>query len=65
MARFESKTKPEDPAVTGAIDKLRFNVAIAHIYELANVLSAGLNTAGETPAPDMRFALREAAAASV
>jgi leucyl-tRNA synthetase len=48
-------------AVTGAIDKLRFNVAIAHIYELANVLSAGLNAAGETPAPDMQFALREAA----
>jgi len=48
-------------AVTGAIDKLRFNVAIAHIYELANALSAGLNAAGETPAPDLRFALREAA----
>jgi leucyl-tRNA synthetase len=48
-------------AVTGAIDKLRFNVAIAHIYELANALSAGLNAAGENPGPDMRFALREGA----
>ncbi len=48
-------------AVTAAIDKLRFNVAIAQIYELANALSAALNVAGETPAPDMRFALREAA----
>ncbi len=48
-------------AVTGAIDKLRFNVAIAHIYELANALSAGLNAAGDKPAPDMRAALREAA----
>ena len=48
-------------AVTGAIDKLRFNVAIAHIYELANALSGGLNAASEKPAPDIRFALREAA----
>jgi leucyl-tRNA synthetase len=48
-------------AVTAAIDKLRFNVAIAQIYELANALSAGLNAAGEKPAQDMRFALREAA----
>jgi leucyl-tRNA synthetase len=48
-------------AVTAAIDKLRFNVAIAHIYELANALSAGLNAAGAEPSPDMRFALREAA----
>jgi leucyl-tRNA synthetase len=48
-------------AVTTAIDKLRFNVAIANIYELANALSAALNAAGDKPAPDMRFALREAA----
>jgi leucyl-tRNA synthetase len=48
-------------AVTAAIDKLRFNVAIAHIYELANALSAALNAAGENPAQDTRFALREAA----
>jgi leucyl-tRNA synthetase len=48
-------------AVTAAIDKLRFNVAIAQIYELANALSAGLNAAGDGPAQDMRLALREAA----
>jgi len=48
-------------AVTAAIDKLRFNVAIAQIYELTNALSAGLNAASEKPAQDMRFALREAA----
>ena len=38
-------------SVTAAIDKLRFNVAIAHIYELANALSAALNAAGEKPGP--------------
>ncbi len=48
-------------AVTSAIDKLRFNVAIANIYELANALSAALQDAGAAPPPDVRFALREAA----
>ena len=48
-------------AVTAAIDKLRFNVAIAHIYELANALSAALNAAGENPARTCDSALREAA----
>jgi leucyl-tRNA synthetase len=48
-------------AVTAAIEKLRFNVAIAHIYELANAVSAGLQAAGAKPSEDMRFALREAA----
>jgi leucyl-tRNA synthetase len=48
-------------AVTAAIEKLRFNVAIAQIYELANALSAALQKAGAEPAPDFRFALREAA----
>jgi leucyl-tRNA synthetase len=47
--------------VTAAIDKLRFNVAIANIYELSNALSAALNAAGDKPAPDMTFAIREAA----
>jgi leucyl-tRNA synthetase len=47
-------------AVTAAIDKLRFNVAIAHIYEFANALSAALQGA-DSPSPGMRFALREAA----
>ena len=48
-------------AVTAAVEKLRFNVAIAHIYEFANALSAGLHAAGAQPGSDMRFALREAA----
>ena len=48
-------------AVTGAIDKLRFNAAVAHIYELANVLSSGLQTVGPHPSPDLGYALREAA----
>jgi len=47
--------------VTVAIDKLRFNTAVAQIYELANALSAGLQAAGEQPKDDLRFALREAA----
>jgi leucyl-tRNA synthetase len=47
--------------VTSAIDKLRFNTAVAQIYELANALSAGLQAAGEQPKDDLRFALREAA----
>jgi leucyl-tRNA synthetase len=48
-------------AVTGAIEKLRFNAAVAHIYELANALSSGLQSAGPHPAPDMAYAVREAA----
>ncbi len=48
-------------AVTAAIDKLRFNTAVAHIYELANALSSGLQTAGPQPSADMAYALREAA----
>ncbi|MGD9501116.1 MAG: leucine--tRNA ligase, partial [Methyloceanibacter sp.] len=48
-------------AVTAAIEKLRFNTAVAQIYELANALSSGLQAAGAQPAPDMAYALREAA----
>jgi leucyl-tRNA synthetase len=48
-------------AVTTAIEKLRFNTAVAQIYELANALSAALQAAGTQPGDDMRFALREAA----
>jgi len=47
--------------VTGAIEKLRFNAAVAHIYELANALSFCLQNAGPQPSPDLAFALREAA----
>ena len=48
-------------AVTSAIEKLRFNAAVAHIYELANALSSGLQTSGPHPGADMAYALREAA----
>ena len=47
--------------VTGAIERLRFNTAVAHIYELANALSSSLQDAGPQPAADMAYALREAA----
>jgi leucyl-tRNA synthetase len=48
-------------AVTGAIEKLRFNTAVAQIYELANALSACLQTAGPHLQPDTAYAVREAA----
>jgi leucyl-tRNA synthetase len=48
-------------AVTGAIEKLRFNSAVANIYELANALSSSVQTAGSHPSPDLAYALREAA----
>jgi leucyl-tRNA synthetase len=48
-------------AVTSAIEKLRFNAAVAHIYELANALSHGLQNGGPHPTPDLAYALREAA----
>jgi leucyl-tRNA synthetase len=47
--------------VTAAIEKLRFNAAVAQIYELANALSSGLQSAGTQPSLDMAYALREAA----
>ncbi|MGH6865930.1 MAG: leucine--tRNA ligase [Methyloceanibacter sp.] len=48
-------------AVTSAIERLRFNTAVAQIYELANALSQVLQSVPEPPAADLRFALREAA----
>ncbi len=48
-------------AVTLAIEKLRFNSAVAQIYELANALSAALQASGAKPLNDMAFSLREAA----
>jgi leucyl-tRNA synthetase len=47
--------------VTGAIEKLRFNTAVAQIYELANALSAALQASAKQPEDDLEFALREAA----
>ena len=48
-------------AVTGCIEKLRFNTAVAQIYELCSTLATALQQSGPNPAADMRFALRESA----
>jgi leucyl-tRNA synthetase len=48
-------------AVTLAIEKLRFNSAVAQIYELTNALSAALQASGAKPLNDIAFSLREAA----
>jgi leucyl-tRNA synthetase len=45
--------------VTDAIEKLHFNVAVAHIYEFANALGAALAHPAATA--DFAFAVREAA----
>ena len=49
--------------VSDAIEKLHFNVAVAHIYEFAGALQTALG--GVTPnaqvAPDLAWAIREAA----
>jgi leucyl-tRNA synthetase len=47
--------------VSEDIEKLRFNRCIAHIYEFANTLQATLVTAQAAAAPDLAFAVREAA----
>ncbi len=47
--------------VSEDIEKLRFNRCIAHIYEFTNVLQATLAEAGATPAPDLAWAVHEAA----
>jgi leucyl-tRNA synthetase len=48
--------------VTDAVEKLHFNVCVAHIYEFANTLTAAIGDI-EDPgvAPDMRWAMGEAA----
>jgi len=50
-------------AVTGAVERLRFNSAVAQIYELASALSSGLQAKSSANAPDegLIFAIREAA----
>ena len=47
-------------AVGRSIEGLRFNVAVAQIYELTNVFHASFNKAGHAPSPDLAWALREA-----
>ena len=48
--------------VGDAVEKLHFNVCVAHIYEFANALTVAIGDIDETAvAPDMRWAMREAA----
>ncbi|MGD0026346.1 MAG: class I tRNA ligase family protein, partial [Xanthobacteraceae bacterium] len=53
--------------VTEDVEKLHFNVCVAHIYEFANTLTAAINDIAEHDAaaagvaPDMAWAMREAA----
>jgi leucyl-tRNA synthetase len=47
--------------VSEDIEKLRFNRCVAHIYEFTNVLQATLADAGGAPAPDLAWAVHEAA----
>jgi leucyl-tRNA synthetase len=48
--------------VSDAVEKLHFNVCVAHIYEFANSLTAAIGAIEEAAiAPDLRWAMREAA----
>jgi leucyl-tRNA synthetase len=47
--------------VSGDIERLRFNVCIAHIYEFARALEAVVANSPEPAGPDLKFAAREAA----
>ena len=47
-------------SVSEDIEKLRFNRAVAHIYEFANALQAALGDASARAEPDLAYAVREA-----
>ncbi len=47
--------------VSDAVEKLHFNVCVAHIYEFANALSGSIGAVETAPTPDYRWAAREAA----
>jgi leucyl-tRNA synthetase len=47
--------------VTDAIEKLHFNVCVAHIYECANALSDAIGEMDQAPPPDFAWAIGEAA----
>jgi leucyl-tRNA synthetase len=47
--------------VSDAIEKLHFNVCVAHLYEFANALSGSIGAVEATPTPDYRWAVKEAA----
>jgi leucyl-tRNA synthetase len=46
--------------VSEDVERLRFNVCVAHIYELANAFQASLGSLETEPAADYRWAVREA-----
>jgi leucyl-tRNA synthetase len=46
--------------VSEDIERLRFNVCVAHIYELANAFQASLGSLEGEPVADYRWAVREA-----
>jgi leucyl-tRNA synthetase len=46
--------------VSEDVERLRFNVCVAHIYELANAFQASLGDLETEPAADYRWAVREA-----
>jgi leucyl-tRNA synthetase len=47
--------------VSEDVERLRFNVCVAHIYEFARSLQAVVTDAPKPVAPDLKFAVREAA----
>jgi leucyl-tRNA synthetase len=47
--------------VSDAIEKLHFNVGVAHLYEFANSLSDAIGNVEKSPSPDFAWAMREAA----
>jgi leucyl-tRNA synthetase len=47
--------------VSDAIEKLHFNVCVAHIYEFANAFSASIGNVETAPDADYRWVVREAA----
>jgi leucyl-tRNA synthetase len=47
--------------VSGNIDRLRFNVCVAHIYVFARALEALVANSSGPASPDLKFAAREAA----
>ena len=46
--------------VSEDVERLRFNVCVAHIYEFANALQSSLATTEAVPSADYRWAVREA-----
>jgi leucyl-tRNA synthetase len=46
--------------VSEDVERLRFNVCVAHVYELANAFQASLGGLETEPAADYRWAVREA-----